>query len=185
MMQSKNVAVGCLAIILSGVFAASGDAQPRVELGAPLVSSVFALEDEEVTVIGIPSAGFGLLSQGVYASLFIGTRLAVEPQIGFNWMSFEGDSEHFLSLAAQVTYFVQGTERRSPYVFAAAGILEASGQEYTPKAFSAGAGYRLLAGDRLVFRVDARYTHYTADFPGLELDSVAIGLSIGGVFGRQ
>jgi hypothetical protein len=45
---------------------------------------------------------------------------------------------------------------------------------------TAGAGYRIPVGDRLTFRFDGRYIHFT-DGGG---NAVAFALSIGGVFGN-
>jgi len=159
-------------------------AQPRMELGASVISSVFALEDESLSSVGVPSAGLGLFNQGAYLSAFLGDRFAIEPQIGFMWASFDGESQHILNLSGQFTYFALGTDRSSPYMFAAAGFLDVSDEDHTPKSYGLGAGYRLPAGDRLVFRIDGRYTRYTGEFAAQDLDTVAVGLSIGGLFGQ-
>lgn len=155
-------------------------AQPKVEVGGTLASVMVSLEGENTTIVGVPSASFGLFNPGVYASLFVGSYVSVEPQVGFLWVSSEGESEHLLSAAAQFNYFFAGTTRPSPYAFVSGGILDGSGSSENPKSVTAGAGYRIPVGDRLTFRVDGRYIHFTDDGG----NAVAFALSIGGVFGR-
>jgi hypothetical protein len=175
--------IGLLAIFLPAISATLAEAQPQVEVGASIISSVMTLEDDSAATVGIPTPAFGLLGNGAYGSLFLSDRFAVEPQIGFFWATFDGDAEHILNMAGQFTFFPQTVERRSPYLFASVGFVTTSGDNYTPKTYGAGGGYRIPVGDRLVLRVDARYTHYTSRFDGL--DTLGIGMSIGGLFGRR
>ena len=166
-----------VAVTLSAVPKAS--AQPRVEVGGSLVSLMVGLDDEDdTTVVGIPSAGLGLFNPGVFGSFFLGDKAAIEPQLGLIWASSGGDSVHVLAAAAQFDLFFKGTTRTSPYVFAGGGITDFSGTSESPKSVTAGGGVRIQAGDRLVFRLDGRYIHYT-DEGG---NALAFGLSIGGVF---
>ena len=159
--------------------------QPRAEIGASLLSSTIGLGDEGVSTLGMPSGGFGILNPGMYASLFIGTRVAIEPQVGFIWAHVSDESIHFLNFVGQFDYFFQGTGQPSLYAFAAAGLVSASGADYTPKSVGFGVGYRIPLGDRLTFRVDGRYTHYTGEFDGGGGDALGFMLSIGGVFRRM
>jgi hypothetical protein len=170
------------AALVSG--ASSAQAQPVAEIGASLVSSTIELEDEGVSTLGVPSGGFGILNPGMFASFFVGTHLAIEPQIGLIWASFDGESEHILNFVGQVDYFLRGTTEASPYVFGAAGVVDMSDSDYTPKSFGFGAGYRIPVGDRLTFRVDGRYTRFTGEFEDDDSNALAFTLSIGGVFGR-
>jgi hypothetical protein len=168
---------------LIGVGTPSAHAQPRVEVGSSLVSTIMVL-DEDVYSVGVPVGG-GLLSHGAYLSLFLGSRFAVEPQSGFVWTSLDGDSNHLLAAAGQFSYFALGTDRRSPYLFGTVGIANVSGEDYSPKSFGGGAGYRIPVGDRLVFRIDGRYAHYTGEFADESFDAVSLAVSIGGVLGQR
>jgi hypothetical protein len=174
-----------LTTALVAATASLAHAQPRAELGASLVNSFIGLDDDELSTVGIPSGGFGILNPGAYASFFVGERVAIEPQVGFVWASFDGDSEHILNFVGQFDYFVRGISDPSLYLFAAAGVVDVSGADYTPKSVGGGAGYRIPVGDRLTFRVDGRYTHYTGEFEGEDSDALAFTLSIGGLFGAQ
>jgi hypothetical protein len=136
--------------------------------------------DNNGSTFGIPSAGFGLINPGAYASVFVGSHFAVEPQIGFMWFSGDGDSGHFLNFSGQADYFVSGTSKPSAFIFGAAGVVDISGAGVTPKTVGAGAGVRMPVGDRLAFRLEGRFTHLTEDAG----DQVAFTLSIGGVFGK-
>jgi len=173
-----------MAVAVSLASAPLARAQGGVEIGASLVNGTVGLGDASVSTIGIPSGGLALLSPGVYASVFLGRQVAVEPQLGLVWASFDGDSAYLLNVLGQVDYFVRGTDRPSPYVFGAAGVISQTDADYTPKSFGIGAGYRMLAGDRLTFRFDGRYTHFTGQFEGDDGDALIFTLSIGGVLGR-
>jgi hypothetical protein len=174
-----------LAGVLMGATSSLADAQPRAEVGASLVNAVVGLGDNSVSTLGVPSGGFGILNPGAFASFFVGPRLAIEPQLGLVWASFDGESEHLLNLVGQVDYFLRGSDDASPYVFAAAGIVNVSDADYTPKSLGFGAGYRVPMGGRLTFRVDGRYTHFTGQFDGDGSDMLAFTLSIGGLFGQR
>jgi hypothetical protein len=173
-------------LLLAGVLTATtstAQAQPSAEVGASLMSATFSLGDEDLSTFGVPSGGFGILNPGVYASFFIGRYVAVEPQLSFSWVSEGDESEYLLNLAGQFDYFFGGTEAPSPYVFGAAGLVKISGNDYTPKSFGFGGGYRMPVGDRLSFRFDGRWVRYTSEFEFEDdLDTLAFTLSIGGIF---
>lgn len=166
-------------------FASEARAQPRLEVGATLVNAIVATDSSEtLTTVGIPSGGFGILNPGVYASIFLGTRLAIEPQLGFVGYWADGDSGHVVNVVGQFDYFLLGTQGRSPYVFGTAGVIGTTGGE-TRNSFGAGLGYRIPVGDRLTVRVDGRYTRLTAAFDGDEGDTFGFSISIGGIFARN
>lgn len=178
-MRARNLQAALVMLVTMLATAPPVLAQPKVEVGGTLASLVVGLDDDDNdTIIGIPSATFGIFNPGVYASFFLGDHAAVEPQIGLLWASSGGHSNHVLTAAAQFDYFIAGTEVRSPYVFVAGGITDTSGSSETPKSIAAGAGFRLPVGDRLTFRLDGRYLHFT-DEGG---NALAFGLSIGGIF---
>ena len=154
--------------------------EPVVEVGASMMNVTVGLGDNNTTLIGIPTGGFGLLSPAVYASLFVGPYVSVEPQVGLIVVHDSGSTEHIANISAQFNYFLRGTREGSPYVFGAAGILDGSGSNTNPKTVGGGAGYRFTMGDRLTFRIDGRYMHFTEDGG----NAVMFGLSLGGVFNR-
>jgi len=155
-------------------------AQPKAEVGGSLAGIMIGLGDNDETVFGVPSATFGLATPGVYASFFTSPNLAVEPQLGLVVASSGGHSSHVLSAAAQVDYFLNGVTENSLYGLVAAGVLDVSGDTSSPKSLSFGAGYRMPVGGRLVFRVDGRFSHFTAGAG----NALSFGLSIGGLFNR-
>ena len=183
-MMTRYVLNVLLLCALLGVVTAPAQAQ-TAEIGASLVSVMVDLQDNGgATTLGVPSAGLGLLNPGVYTSFFLGTHVALEPQLGLLWLSGDGESEHVVNFVGQLDYFIRGKAEASPYVFGTAGIVHLSDSDYTPKSFGVGAGYRIPVGDRLTFRVDGRYTRFTSEFEGDEDNALAFSLSIGGVFGR-
>lgn len=154
--------------------------EPTVEVGATMMNVTVGLGDNDTTLLGIPSGGLGLLNPGAYASIFVGPFVSVEPQVGLIVAHNDGGTDHLANITAQLNYFLRGSREGSPYLLAAAGILDTSGSDHNPKTVSGGAGYRFTMGDRLTFRVDARYVHFTDDGG----NAVMFGLSIGGVFTR-
>jgi hypothetical protein len=171
---------GPAAALVLGLASVAGAADPKVEIGTTMSTVTVGVGDNnEGTIVGIPSGGFGLMNSGVYASIFVGPFFAVEPQLGLVWVS-DGDSNHLANVTGQVDFFPMGTAGSSPYVFGAVGILDTSGSDTNPKTYAAGAGYRFAVTDSLAFRVDGRYVHFTEGGG----NAVMFGVSIGGVFGR-
>lgn len=179
MKTTRRLAVLVMTLgVLAWSGAAQAQTQPRLEVGSSMAGMLVGLGDNDGTLIGVPSSSFGLLDSGVYASLFVGTHLTIEPRVGLFWISTEGDSSHVLNLTGQASYFLSGTTRPSLYVLAAAGMLDTSGDDTSPKTIAGGLGYRVPVGDNLVFRLDGRYLHATDDGG----NQLLVTLSIGGVF---
>jgi hypothetical protein len=130
------------------------------------------------TVIGLPAPGveLGFPTPGVYLG-YVQSQLAVEGQVGLIVVSYpySHSTSHLLSAGGQFDYLFNRSRLSSPYVFGGAGFLEEDGFVGT---FSAGAGYRMVVGDRLVFRFDGRYTHFSSAFG----HAVGFVISIGGLF---
>ena len=181
-MTTSN-SVRCLstaAALVIGLASMARAADPKVEIGTTLTTVTVGLGDNDGTIVGIPAGGFGLMNSGVYASIFVGPFFAVEPQVGLIWVSGDGESNHLANVTGQVDFFPMGSDRSSPYVFGAVGILDTSDSDTNPKTYAAGAGYRFAVRDSLAFRVDGRYVHFTEGGG----NAVMFGVSIGGVFGR-
>ena len=121
--------------------------EPRVEVGASLASLVVGLGDNDGSLFGIPSGGFGLVNPGVYVSLFLGSHVAIEPQIGLLRASSGGDSATTVNLVGQLNYFISGATEPSAYLFVAAGLTESSDPGTTPNTVGGGAGYRIPVGE--------------------------------------
>jgi hypothetical protein len=180
MKSARLVKIFVVAAVLVTAPAAPARAQVSgLELGTSLVSLMINTNDSTTTTFGVPSGGFGIVNPGAYLSVFVGPRIAVEPQIGLLLMSGGGHSAHALNLAGQVDYFFNGSDLNSPYAFGSVGVLSTTGAGVTPVSVSGGAGYRKLLGDRLTLRFDGRFTHYTQ---GLG-NAVAFTASLGGMFG--
>ncbi len=168
--------------MLAVAFPAAAQGHGRVEVGASLVNvmAVFPEQGDKSVLFGVPSGSFGLLGPSVYAAIPAGPQFAIEPQLGLLVISSGGSTNHVVNLAGQVDYFVNGTSVNSPYVFGAVGLMAVSNSDTTPKQVNVGGGYRMRFGDRLVLRIDGRYTHFT----GGDGNGVGFNLSIGGIFGR-
>jgi hypothetical protein len=154
-------------------------AQSGGELGVSLVNATVGLAENRLASAGAPVSGFGLQSPAIYASIFLGPHVAIEPQFSFAWVTYRGNWSHVGSIGLQADYFMRGLETSSPYLFALGGVSHAGGADAF---WGAGAGYRVVRG-RLAFRFDAKYLHFFEAIRGAS-DNVAVGISIGGVFGR-
>jgi hypothetical protein len=174
--------VGLSLAVLAVAYPAAAQDSRRVEVGASLVNLmiVFPEQGDKSVLFGIPSGSFGLLSPSVYAAIFATPRLAIEPQAGLLLISTGGNTNHVVNIAGQVDYFLDGSAVSSPYVFGGVGLVMISNADTTPKQFGGGAGYRILVGDRLVLRIDGRYTHFTAG----EGNALGFNFSLGGLFGK-
>ena len=184
MTMSQSVRILLMAGVVwmsTGSMAHAADA--KVEIGGALVSATFRFGDEfeRLSSFGIPSSGFGFFQPAVYAAVFLGPRVAIEPRVAFVWSRVSGRSSHALNLSGQLDYFIAGTSKASPYVFGAAGLVDVSGSRSTMQTVSGGVGYRVPLGDRLTMRIDGRMTHISDD----QGNSVDISLSLGGLFGRR
>lgn len=172
--------LGAAAALVLALAPVASAADPKVEIGTTMTTVTVGLGDNDGTVVGIPSGGFGLLNPGVYASIFVGPFFAVEPQVGLVWVSSGGHSDHMANVTGQVDFFPMGSAQSSPYVFGAVSVIDTSGSGVNPKTYAAGAGYRFAVTNSLAFRVDGRYVHFTEGGG----NAVMFGVSIGGVFGR-
>lgn len=178
-MRSRVLAL--VVVCLLGLSIRAAWAQPAAEVGSSLTSLlVHTGKYADSTTLGVPSASYGVLDPSVYASVFLGSNAAVEPRVGLLWQSSGGRSDHVVTAGVQFDYFAAGTAKQSPFVFGGGGISDISGSSASPKYVSVGGGMRFPAGDRLAFRLDVHYTHYT-DNGG---NGVTIAFAIGGVFRR-
>jgi hypothetical protein len=181
-MRNTLIVAACTAIgLLTLHTPVARAAEPKVEVGGSLASATVSLETGGGTTFGIPSGGFGIINPGVYASLFVAPKIAVEPQLGLIWVSSDGHSEHIVNFAGQVDYFVNGNGQTGPFVFGSAGVVDVSGSGTTPKSLSVGGGLRAVPGDGIVLRADARFTHITDNGGNM----LSFTLSIGGLFGQR
>lgn len=182
MNPGRTVKILLVAAALVVALAAPARAQvSALEVGTSLMSLMIHTNDSTTTTFGLPSGGFGIVNPGLYLSLFMGPRLAIEPQIGLIVASGGGHSTHILNLAGQVDYFLKDSGVSSPFVFGSVGLLSVSDGGGTPVSVSGGAGYRKLLGERLSARFDGRFTHFTQGMG----NSVSFSVSLGGIFNRQ
>ena len=179
MSVGKSLRLLGIAAVMSVLTAAPAQAQ-GVEIGTSLASVTFDVEGDGTAILGVPSGGFGILSPTLYASLVLGEKFAIEPQLGLIVVTGGGETSHFLNFNAQADYFLAGTTKNSLYLFGGGGLIHINDVGGTLKSISAGAGYRMVLGDRLTMRLHGRYTHFT-DSGG---NAVAFTVSLGGMFGR-
>jgi hypothetical protein len=179
MKLTKTVCAITLMLTMMAMPAQAQD-QPKFEVGTSLANITVGLGDNDFTSLGMPSGAFGLLSPGVYGSIFATPKVAIEPQVGLVVITGNGNTNHLLNLGGQVSYFTRGGAVSSPYIFGALGIISASDSDAITSV-GAGAGYRIRAGDRVTLRMDGRLTRFS-DGGG---SSLSFTFSIGGLFGAR
>jgi hypothetical protein len=192
MLGVKHVSLGkepmsrLFRILLAVIFSigASSMAHAQVEVGSSLArlsigDAPLADYDTNYTALSLPSAVGIDFQPGVYAAFFVTPHVAVEPQMSLVWQHGGGMSSHALNLAGQADYFLGGSNRSSPFVLGAVGLVDYGGNR-TPKTVAGGVGYRWRLGDRLTVRTDGRFTHVTLGGG----TAFTFSLSIGGLFGH-
>ena len=173
---------------LSVAFALSVGAVPalaqdnqRVEVGSSITSVIvmFPEHGSHSTLLGVPTAGFGLVNPSVFASIFVHPQVSIEPEVGLMVMSGGGHTDHWVNFFGNLNYFVGDTKKSTPFIFAGGGVIDMT-DEKAIKAIDGGAGYRFRLGDRLTFRLDGRYTHFFESNGNM----VSFTLAIGGLLGK-
>ena len=176
--MKKTLVRFILALVVLTAFAAPAMAQ--VEVGANLfsLSVLKATGSESTTFVGVPSSSFGF-TPGVYVAVPLASKLAVEGNFGLLMISSGGDTEHFASFGGQLDFLFSGDKKSSFYVFGGGGGINGAGE--SAGTLSAGAGYRMLHGERVTMRFFGRYTYIAQDEGANMFD---FGVTIGGIFGK-
>jgi len=155
-----------------------------IEVGTSLFSTTVLMPEgrgKNTLVFGSPSAegAFGFNTPNIFIAWYATPQLLVKPQVGLLFASDGDDVAHVLNVSGQVDYLLHRTRPTTPYIFGSAGFVSSS-LDPVEKTVSAGAGYRIAAGDRLVFRLEGRYTHTAVEHYGN--NGLAFVISIGGLF---
>ncbi len=165
-------------------------ADPAAEVGTSLAAFMSQrAHDTTVNAIFVPGSPATLMSgtgAGVYASVFLNKRFAVEPRIGYAYASVEGDTSYMIGVSGLASYFLAPANRRAPFAFGGVGFVGQTGEDTVPT-YTAGMGYRIPIGDTLAVRVDGRYEGVKYTLAGKDdwHHSVVITFSIGGIFARK
>jgi len=170
------LALATVALLALPIGVSAQNASPTFELGASLLSATFQREHSDTTtILGIPSSSLGIINPGVYGAIFLTNFVSVDPQVGLLLVSGGGETNHIVNVTGQVNLFLQPASRSAPYVFGAVGVMDTSGNDKTPKTYSGGIGYRMLAGGGVAVRVDGRYTHFSDDGGNAAVITIYIG----------
>lgn len=173
------MAVVTAMLLARGVAVAQG--QPIVEIGTNLGVAIQNAGGSTLTHFGAP--GQGILGQPtIYASVYAGPSMLVEPQIALNIISSEGETATTVGLGGQVAYAFSGTSTNSGYLAGTAGFQTVSGGGFSDSDFGAGAkiGYRVLIGTSVGVRFEGGYRRWFDS----ELNEFSIGVGVGGIIHR-
>jgi len=178
MARTTHVVIGALLIPTLAL----AQRKPALELGTSLgltITSSADLLGGNVTRFGVP--GEGILGQPtIYASVFAGKGVIVEPQLALNIISSGGETDTAVGLAAQIGYLFDGPERNSPFLagsLAYQSISRGSGGG-DEVGLGAKVGYRVLAGSSVGVRFEAGYRRWFDS----HLNEFTFGIGLGGIF---
>lgn len=158
-MRANPVVIVLALVALAPCAVDAAEGQRELGVGIAGLTHIFG-GGSSGTALGVPNPAT-TVTPTVYATFFTGSRLAFEPQLGFAFLTGDGDSMHTLSLAGQVDYLLKGSGENSAYGFGRAWLVNAGGDgdSTTRFALGLGVGYRYLLGGRGVIRPEVRFDH--------------------------
>lgn len=173
-----------LGLTYFAVTAAAAQEKQSVEIGTSLGVTVLSQSGETFTAVGAPVAQgpVPVFGQGtLYATIFAGRSLMIEPQVSFSHLSDGSTSVTLVGLASQVGYLFTPVERGSPYVAANVGLqhLSLDGGSATGLGIGGSVGYRMRVGPGFAVRFEGRYRRWLGDFDGL--NEFGLGIGLGGI----
>lgn len=173
-----------LGLTYFAVTAAAAQEKQSVEIGTSLGVTVLSQSGETFTAVGAPVAQgpVPVFGQGtLYATIFAGRSLMIEPQVSFSHLSDASTSVTLVGLGSQVGYLFTPVERGSPYVAANVGLqhLSLDGGSATGLGIGGSVGYRMRVGPGFAVRFEGRYRRWLGDFDGL--NEFGLGIGLGGI----
>lgn len=178
-MRTIRILAAMLLLISAGAYAQE---KPVVEIGTSAGAVIEMEEDETLTIAGIP--GQGVLSQPViYATLFAGEHIFIEPRIGLAYTTVGSYSSTNFGFGMRLGRFFDGSSKRSAYVAADMAFYSASydsgsrSHSSSDVAFGGALGYRFLIRGSVGLRIEGGGRRWLDG----ELNEIALGISIGGI----
>lgn len=144
-------------------------------------------EDDSILSVGLPSAEFGSLLQGLRVARFLTPEVELETTVGFSYLGEGGFSLWRLGIGVDGIYNLvagedPGSTRPVPFL-RAGGLINVYGQEEASESqlgLGAGAGVRFPLGNRFALRVEAGGARHfeTDEIPGHWDVTGGVGLSV-------
>ncbi len=178
MARTTHVVVGALLIPTLAL----AQRKPVLELGTSLgltITSSAVVLGGSVTRFGAPGAGI-LGQPTIYAAVFAGKGVIIEPQLALNITSSGGQTATTVGLAAQFGYLFDGPERNSLLLAGSLAYQSIShpGTSSDEVGLGAKVGYRVLAGSSVGLRFEAGYRRWFDS----HLNEFTFGIGLGGIF---
>ncbi|HKQ58234.1 MAG TPA: hypothetical protein VJY35_10245 [Candidatus Eisenbacteria bacterium] len=152
----------------------------KTELGTMMGVTIINSGGSSNTHFGVPS-GIGplsILAPALYATMFTGRSLFIEPQFGVSAISGGGSTSTILTFVGQVGFRFNPEASSSPYV-AFGGALQRVGGEGSSAlgtAIGGELGYRSEVRSNLAIRVNVRARRWFSDFSDTNEFGFALGL---------
>lgn len=159
-MSVRNTLIA-IALVTLPATTLTGQARSKLDIGIHAGATILIPSDGRTEyVIGLPGGGTVLgLFPPVYATIFAGPNLMIEPQVAFTYLSYSGSG--LLNVALQGGYLMRPAARGSPFL--AAHLLAATAfGDGSATEFAAGAslGYRHVLKEVVGLRYEARYRRW-------------------------
>ena len=176
-----RMTVLCLCLCIAAP--ASAQETTNLEVGTHVGVAWTFSNGETVTSFGVPGAGSFLGLAALYFSAFPHPNVMFEPQIHYQVLSSEGDSNSIFSGILQIGYLVAPRSPSSFYVAGHGGaLLLSSGSSDTVGALGFGGGYRWRIGPGGALRLEVRYRRWIDEGSYSGLNEVAFALGVGAIF---
>ena len=176
-----------LALILPDRVLAAGTGTWEFGMDAGFNMAYVDDEDDSILSVGLPTAEFGSLLQGLRLARFLSPEVEIETTVGFNYAGEGGYSLWRLGIGMDGIYNLvtgEGPESTRPVPFLrAGGTINVYGQEQYSESqlgLGAGAGVRFPLGGRFALRVEAGGARHfeTNELPGHWDVTGSVGLSV-------
>lgn len=174
--MARTIRIILAALVVPAIAAAQG--KPMVEVGTHLGVTIQSVSGSSLTHFGAP--GQGILGQPtIYATVFAGDALMLEPQVALNIISGGGSTVTSVGLGADIGYLLKGPTTNSPFIAASGAFQSVSGggSSTSDEAVGAKVGYRILIGSSVGVRVEAGYRRWFDS----DINEITAGIGIGGV----
>jgi hypothetical protein len=176
--------IATLVALLLVPAALSAQQGSTVEIGSGIGASILT-NGGTITHISAPgpaqgSVGLFGAQAPLYATVFFGKGVMVQPELSFNLLTGEGETLTMLAAAANFGYAFSGAARNSAYV-AVSGAIQYVDTEFSDSdsEFGAGArvGYRVLVNEGFAVGFEAGYRRWFDS----DLNEITIALRLGGI----
>ncbi len=171
-----------IAVLLTFPNFALGQKKSLVEFGTNFGVTIIDAGGSTLTNFAVPGQGFAG-QPTIYASLFPGGIVIIEPQIALTVLHVEDETVTTLGFGVQMGCLFKGSEENSLFAVGNISSQSISSSDYSDSEFGFGGklGYRILIGDGFGIRFEGGYRRWLE----ADLNEFMFGVGIGGIIKRN